>query len=244
LIYVILSLLVWFYFAVSSLIFFPIALVIFLFTALFDKQRRLLHKFTNFWASTYVWVNPLWNIEFEAKEKLQKDQTFVYVSNHQSLLDVILVHNLFVHFKWVAKDSLFKIPFVGWNLSLNDYVRLSRKDPKSHFKFLNQGGKHLDRGSSLFIFPEGTRSLDGEIHEFKDGAFLLAKKARVGVQPIVIDGAFQAVPKKGFIMNKIQTIKIRILDPIPAQELGKIKVKAIAPLVRERMTKALGEMRS
>jgi 1-acyl-sn-glycerol-3-phosphate acyltransferase len=147
-------------------------------------------------------VNPLWNIEFEAKEKLQKDQTFVYVSNHQSLLDVILVHNLFVHFKWVAKDSLFKIPFVGWNLSLNDYVRLSRKDPKSHFKFLNQGGKHLDRGSSLFIFPEGTRSLDGEIHEFKDGAFLLAKKARVGVQPIVIDGAFQAVPKKGFIMNK------------------------------------------
>jgi len=242
-IYFLISIFVWLFVGVSSLVLFPLAVILFLVTLPFDRNRRILHQFSCFWASLYVWINPLWDVQWEGKDKLNPKKAYIYVSNHQSLLDILVMFNLFTHFKWVSKDSLFQIPLIGWNMALNGYIKLRRKDPKSHLNLIKAAGKHLERGSSIFLFPEGTRSSDGEIHRFKDGAFLIAKKYRVGVQPIVIDGAYQAVPKKGFIMTHKQTIKIRVLDPIPATEISQLKVKEIAPLVKERMVSALRELR-
>jgi len=199
--YVIISLFVWTFVVITSVIFFPIALVIFLVTFPFDKRGVVLHQFSCFWGSLYVWINPLWKVTIQGKENLLKNEPVVFVSNHQSLLDIILMYSLFTHFKWVSKDILFNIPFVGWNMSLNNYIKLKRKDPKSHLSLMQQAEKHLKKGSSIFIFPEGTRSTDGEIQRFKDGSFLIAKKNRVGIQPVLIDGAYQAIPKKGFIIN-------------------------------------------
>ncbi|WP_028972819.1 lysophospholipid acyltransferase family protein [Spirochaeta cellobiosiphila] len=241
--YGILSIFVWLFVAITSIIFFPIALLIFLVTLPFDRNRRILHSFSCFWASSYVWINPLWDLHWEGKELIEKDKPFVFVSNHQSLLDIILLYNLFTHFKWVSKDSLFNIPFIGWNMSLNGYIKLRRKDPKSHLNLIKEAGKHLQRGSSIILFPEGTRSPDGDIHRFKDGAFLIAKKYRVGVQPIVLDGAYQAIPKKGLMMNHKQRINIRVLPPISAETVGQLRVKDLSIKIKEDMDSNLKEIR-
>jgi len=242
--YLIISLFVWIFVAVTSVLFFPVALIIFLITFPFDKRGVILHRFSCFWGSLYVWINPLWKVLIQGKENIRKNEPMVFVSNHQSLLDIILMYNLFTHFKWVSKDSLFRIPFVGWNMSLNNYIKLKRKDPKSHLSLMKQSEKHLQRGSSIFLFPEGTRSPDGEIHRFKDGAFLIAKKNRVGVQPVLIEGAYQAIPKKGFIMDHRQRIIIKVLPAVQAEEVKALKVKEISSQVQTDLKNGLKELRT
>lgn len=239
--YVLISLFVWLFVILSTFILFPIALVIFLATFLFDKKRYILHKYSCFWASIYVWINPLWDVEIKGREKIDPKKTYLFVSNHQSLLDIILAYTLFYHFKWVSKDTLFNIPMIGWNMSLNGYIKLRRKDPKSHLNLMKAASKNIAKGSSLFMFPEGTRSPDGEIKRFKDGAFLIAKKNKVGVAPILIVGAHNAVPKKGFVMKHRQKIVLEVQDPIEAEEVASMETKEISNRVKETLISRYAE---
>jgi 1-acyl-sn-glycerol-3-phosphate acyltransferase len=125
-----------------------------------------------------------------------------------------VLYRFFRPFKWVAKGELFRVPFVGWNMVLNDYVRVWRGDPESVRRMMDHCREHLARGSAIIIFPEGTRSRDGSMLPFKDGAFKLATEARCPLIPIAIHGSHLALPKHGFIFRQRATIRVRVLDAL------------------------------
>ncbi len=205
----------WLFLAASSIALFPVALVLWALSAPFDRRRVLQHRFTCFWASLYTWLNPAWPLRLEGREKIRADEIYVMVSNHLSFLDILVLFRLFTHFKWVSKIENFRVPFIGWNMSLNGYIKLKRGDRASVIQMLRACETTLAEGSSILMFPEGTRSPNGKLRAFKPGAFDLALRARRPILPIVIRGTAHALPKRGFVLRGRHPIHVRILDPIP-----------------------------
>src|SRR5213083_629557 len=227
------SLLFWSFITVSSLLLFPVAVIIWATTALVDRRRVVLHRFTCLWASLYTWLNPAWRVHTEGREKIRPGATYVMVANHQSFLDILVLFRLFVHFKWVSKIEMFRIPLIGWNMALNRYVRLRRGERMSITKMMEACERTLAAGSSIMMFPEGTRSPDGRLRGFKPGAFELALRTRTPLLPIVIEGTARALPKRGFVLQGRHAIRIRVLDEIPYAAFATEPVEAVTEAVRE-----------
>ena len=214
------SLLFWAFLATSSIALFPVAVLLFALTAPFDPRRRWLHRFTCFWASLYTWLNPVWRVRVEGREKIRPGVTYVMVANHQSLLDILVLFRLFAHFKWVSKIENFRVPCIGWNMSLNGYIKLRRGDRQSIGEMMSACARALDDGSSIMMFPEGTRSPDGRLRAFKHGAFTLAQGSGCPLLPVVVEGTAQALPKRGFVLQGRHRITIRVLDEIPHEKFA------------------------
>ena len=231
----------WAFIVVSSLVLFPVALLVWLLTAPFDRRLRLQHQFTCFWASLYTWLNPAWRVRVTGIEHVRPDTTYVMVANHQSLLDILVLFRLFVHFKWVAKAELFRIICIGWNMSLNRYIRLRRGDPGSIKQMMDDAERTLAEGSSLMIFPEGTRSPDGRLKAFKHGAFTLALRAHVPLLPIVVEGTSNALPKRGFILRGRHAISVRVLPEIPYASFAHESVEELTARMHALFRRELGE---
>jgi 1-acyl-sn-glycerol-3-phosphate acyltransferase len=233
--YFIITLYAWLEAFLSFIVFFPIVIVIWLITLPFDRNLKILHVLTSIWGSSFTWVNPLWDVTIYGRKKILPKQTYIMVSNHQSLLDIWVIFRLFTHFKWVSKASLFQIPIVGWTMALNQYVSVKRGNKRSHLKMIKECEKNLKNGNSLMIFPEGTRSEDGKIQHFKDGAFMLAQSVHVPIIPIVVEGTSNALPKKGFIFKGKQVITVKVLDPIPYDTFANLSTKELTDKVRAIM---------
>jgi len=240
----ILSALFWSFLVVSSIALFPIAVLIWALTVLFDRRLVLLHRFTCFWASLYTWLNPAWRVHIEGREKIAGGTAYVMVANHQSLLDILVLFRLFVHYKWVSKIENFRIPCVGWNMSLNRYIKLRRGDRESVEQMMTACEQALADGSSIMMFPEGTRSLDGRLKAFKHGAFTLAQRMRLPILPIVVQGTAAALPKRGFVLQGRHAIRIRVLDAIPYARFANESVDAVAERVRSIIAAELGPGRA
>jgi 1-acyl-sn-glycerol-3-phosphate acyltransferase len=237
----VLSLGFWIFLAVSSLLLFPIAALVWAVTAPFDRRLVALHRFTCFWASLYTWLNPAWPVQVIGREKIRPDVAYVMVANHQSLLDILVLFRLFRHFKWVSKIENFRIPFIGWNMSLNRYIKLRRGDRASIASMMQACERTLAGGSSIMMFPEGTRSMDGRLRAFKPGAFALAQRMRVPLLPIVLEGTGDALPKRGFVLQGRHEIRIRVLDEISPETFATLELEALVESVRSRFAKELGE---
>jgi 1-acyl-sn-glycerol-3-phosphate acyltransferase len=234
------STLFWIFMVVSSLVLFPVAVAIWAATVLFDRRLVLLHRFTCFWASLYTWLNPLWAVCIEGRERIAPDTTYVMVANHQSLLDILVLFRLFVHYKWVSKIENFRIPCIGWNMSMNRYVKLRRGDRESVEQMMAACEQALSTGSSIMMFPEGTRSLDGRLKVFKHGAFTLAQRMRTPILPIVVTGTAAALPKRGFVLQGRHAIRIRVLEAIPYARFANLSVEALTEHVRSAIAAELG----
>jgi 1-acyl-sn-glycerol-3-phosphate acyltransferase len=137
------SLLFWLFLVASSLLLFPVAVLIWAVTVLIDRKQVVLHRFTCFWASLYTWLNPAWRVHIEGREKIRPHVAYVMVANHQSLLDILVLFRLFVHFKWVSKIENFRVPAVGWNMSLNLYIKLRRGGRQSVERMMKIGRAHV-----------------------------------------------------------------------------------------------------
>jgi 1-acyl-sn-glycerol-3-phosphate acyltransferase len=228
----ILSGLFWLFMVASSLLLFPVALLIWAATVLVDRRLVVLHRFTCFWASLYTWLNPAWRVHIEGREKIAPGTAYVMVANHRSLLDILVLFRLFAHYKWVSKIENFRIPCVGWNMSLNRYIKLRRGDRASVEQMMQACERTLAEGSSIMMFPEGTRSSDGRLKPFKPGAFVLAQRMRAPILPIVVEGTAEALPKRGFLLQGRHAIHIRILDAIPYARFANESAEALAERVR------------
>jgi 1-acyl-sn-glycerol-3-phosphate acyltransferase len=235
------SLAFWAFITVSSALLFPIALLVWLVTVPFDRRLRVQHAFTCFWASLYTWLNPLWRVTVEGRERIRPGATYVMVANHQSFLDILVLFRLFRHFKWVSKAEMFRIPAIGWNMALNRYVKLTRGSPDSIARMMAACEAHLAAGSSIMIFPEGTRSPDGHLRAFKHGAFTLAQRARVPILPIVVDGTSNALPKHGFVLRGQHAISVRVLDEIPVERICDRPVETLVADTYALFARVLGE---
>jgi len=190
-----------------------------------------------------VFALPLWSAHFEGKSRLDPGQTYVYCVNHQLLGDILIMFGLFRHFEWVSKRDIFRMPFIGWNMTMNDYVSLVRGDKGSIAAMMKECRRHLKMGSSLMMFPESTRSPNGQIRQFKMGAFLLAKELNLPIAPIVIEGTREALPKHGLLLENRATlpVHVRILEPIPADAVP--SAEALCELARDRMVEGLATLR-
>ncbi len=220
---------------VSSLIFFVVALLIWGVTAPFDPRRHVLHLFTCFWASLYIWVFPPWSVHVTGREKFDPAKTYIIVSNHQSMVDILAAFTLFHHFKWISKAELFRIPLIGWNMSLNRYVKLQRGHKRSIREMYAACEQHLSQGSSVFLFPEGTRSATGKMREFKEGAFVLAKRHQLAILPIVINGSKNALPKDSLNFHGRTSVELEVLDEIPPESYASLTVAELTEQVREQI---------
>ena len=210
-----LSLIFWTFLTTTSALLFPVAVVIWAVTVPFDPRKRLLHLFTCFWASLYSWFNPAWPVTIEGREGIDREAAYVMVANHLSLLDILVFFRMFIHFKWVSKIENFRIPFIGWNMRLNEYIPLKRGDKESIVRMMQSCRETLAAGNSIMMFPEGTRSPDGRLRKFKTGAFEIAKDTGNPILPIVVSGTSNALPKRGFVLRGRHPIHIKVLDEIP-----------------------------
>jgi 1-acyl-sn-glycerol-3-phosphate acyltransferase len=195
---------------------------------LIDKRRNFLHTIAATWAKSIVKFNPWWTFKIFGKENLPEDGTpVVYVANHQSQADILTVFLLDRQFRWLAKDTLFKIPFLGWAMTAAGYVAVKRGDRRSHVECFRKSREHLNRGTSMLFFPEGTRSKDGSLQPFKSGAFRLASDANVAIVPMTLQGASHLLPK-GSIVPAIATVTITIHPLIPSDGKKEEELMALA----------------
>ncbi len=235
------SIFFWTFLTLTSLLLFPVALVLWVVTAPFDRRKVVLHRFTCFWASLYTWLNPVWRVSVRGREKIPDGEACVMVANHLSLLDILVLFRLFRHFKWVSKQENFRVPFIGWNMRLNDYIELKRGSRQSVLQMTRACEETLALGSSIMMFPEGTRSPSGRLRGFKTGAFEIAMKCQKPILPIVIRGTHDALPKAGFVLRGRHAIRIEVLDPIPFEHFEASGVEELTKRVRELIGARLDE---
>ena len=214
------------------ILFFP-ALAIWLITLPFDKRKVILQQYTCFWGALYTRVIPSWKVRVIDRKNFKAGVTYVVVSNHQSQLDILVAFNLFKHFKWVSKAEIFKVPFIGWNMYFNRYIKLVRGDKESIKQMLDVAEERLKEGSSIYMCPEGTRSDDGKVKPFKPGAFALAHKLKLPILPIAISGTHRALPKYSMNYHGKQNLYLKILEEIPYSKFSSQTVEETAEMVKK-----------
>ncbi|MFV1980558.1 MAG: lysophospholipid acyltransferase family protein, partial [Rhodothermia bacterium] len=189
-------------------------------------------------------VNPLWKIEVIGADKVKNPRNpYVVVSNHQSMADVVVLNHLPWEMKWLAKKELFSTPFLGWELKLAGDIPVDRKNPRDAVRSIRKALAYLSQKCSVMVFAEGSRSPDGNVRDFLDGAFRLAIDAGVPVLPVVVDGTFDCLPKKSWKFGKATEIRIEVLDPIDTSEMARGDIGALRELVRGAIISRLSEMR-
>jgi len=242
-IYFPINFLFWAFFILSSLVLFFGALLIWALTYFFDPNRRVLQKYSCFWSSLYIWFNPFWSVTVIGRENVDPKKAYVMVSNHQSLMDILVLFRTFFHFKWVSKKSMFKAPLLGWNMRLNGYVPIERGDEASRERCMDLCRRWIKKGSSVLFFPEGTRSPDGALRPFKLGAFCLALQSGADILPMVIRGSGEAVPKHSILLTRKTKMSIEVLPPILIKNFtGPLAEEAqrLAEMVYRQIQAALG----
>jgi len=236
------SILAWMTMAITSLIITPFFLLVWVCTFWWDQRRLAAHMMGTFWAWHYQSLIPFWKLKIEGREKISWKRPVVMVANHRSLVDILALYKIRRPFKWTSKDENFKLPFIGMVLSLTNSVRIKRESMRSGAQFLSQAETEMKKGSSILLFPEGTRSRTLEMRPFKEGAFLLAKKMGCGVIPIVHIGSELTFDRGSWVLKGKTTIHIRVLDEIPAEEVKRLDVKMLIKIVRLRMVDGIEEL--
>jgi 1-acyl-sn-glycerol-3-phosphate acyltransferase len=210
----------------------------------FDTKKRVTHYYTVLWTRLYLTINPGWKIQVQGRDRINTAKPYIIVSNHQSIIDVALLLQLRINFKWVSRVELARFPFVGWVIWLNDHILVRRGDKRSIVQMAEACKKNLMDGISVFMFPEGTRTTTGEIQAFKEGAFILAKETGVAILPIVLDGASRALPKRGFWFRVNQVFTIRVMEEITSDSHNWPDHMQLLDFTRNEMVRELQSLRS
>lgn len=191
-------------------------------TLLFPKFYRKLNHYRA-WAKRLLWVAGV-SVKVSGLEYLEKERTYVFIANHSSYFDIPAVFVAIPKLlRIMYKKELERIPFFGWYLKKSDFIPIVREESITARKSLLEALELIRENVSVLLFPEGTRSKDGKLGEFKRGAFLLASKAGKAIVPVAIVGAYRLLPK-GKIFFRSGEISVKIGTPI---ELGEEQDKTL-----------------
>lgn len=203
----------------------------------FDRRRFIVHKLSKWWTyNCFSLINPFWKTISTGKELVDKNKTYIIVSNHQSLMDIGFMYYVPCVFKWISKREVLSIPIIGQMLYIHGDILIKRGTRKSAKEMLNKSRRWLKCGASIAIFPEGTRTKDGQVHSFKEGAFLLAKQTKTPILPVVLDGAFAVLPKNGILLKMKHRFHVKILPEISVQEIESTSIKDMTFKVQTLIT--------
>lgn len=186
----------------------------------FSRTGNVAHLLARAWANSILWVSRV-RVTIRGAEKLDPGRSYIYMPNHQSNADIpLLLGRLPVQFRWLAKAELFRIPLFGRAMRGVGYISIDRSNRKSAFESLARAAKTIREGTSVLIFPEGTRSREGGLLPFKKGGFVLAVDSGVPIVPIVIHGTRDIIPK-GHFMIRPAPVTMQILDPVETTDFSR-----------------------
>ena len=234
----------WIWFAVITLI--VIWLPLLSLIRLFDPDP--VHYRTGRWfrrlGAAMCRVNPQWRIHISGHEAIVNPRKpYVIVSNHQSHADIPILSNLPWEMKWIGKKELFSLPIIGLMMKLAGDIPVDRSDRRSGAKMLLTSMKYLEQKCSVMFFPEGTRSPDGRVGKFNDGAFHLAIKAQVSMLPIAIEGSYGCLPKKSWKFGKPSDVYVRVLPEIETKGMKTAHVGELGLKVRRTLIDQVASIR-
>jgi len=208
--------------------------------ALFSRNGNFPHLIARIWARSILKVAYI-PVRVEGIENLNTDDSVILMPNHQSNFDIpVLLGCLPVQFRWLAKAELFKIPIFGRGMRGCGYISIDRSNRKLAFQSLAEAAQKIRNGVSVLIFPEGTRSWDGEIQAFKKGGFVLSVDAGVPIVPIIITGTGAVMPK-GRMLIRRQAVGMQILAPIATSDYTRKTKDELMGIVKDTMCKAYKE---
>jgi 1-acyl-sn-glycerol-3-phosphate acyltransferase len=237
------SLFVWFFSVLFVILMFPLTFLIWSFNYPFDRECIIVHWWLNFQGIVLTRFNLLWKLKIEGREKAKKDETYVIISNHQSILDILLITCLRLRLRWISKIENFRIPILNWSMKMAKYIPIDRGNPESKAVMMEEAIRSLKQGISIMMFPEGTRSKDCTIQDFKKGAFEMALSTKKPILPVIIDGTGKVLPKKGIIFSGGYLLRVNVLDPVYPESFGITDPEELASKFRKIMETALNEMR-
>lgn len=188
----------------------------------------------HFWG----WLITTWSgvsVKVEGLERLDCSKPYIFVANHQSQFDIFVLDGfLDIDFRWLAKKELFRLPFFGWAMLLAGSIPVDRSHGRKALKSLDEAANRIAAGASVVIFPEGTRSPDGQLQPFKAGAMQLAIKSGVELVPMAISGTYEVLPK-GKILARPGKVVIRLGMPVDSREFSSKEKQALAELLHDRV---------
>ncbi len=222
---------------------FVLSIIVLAVTYPFDKSRRWVHECSRWICGLLYGVPPFIRRTIDGVENIDKNKAYVMVLNHNSGFDIFAAYKIPLNFRWVSKREVFRVPFMGPLLTIHGDIPIERGNASEAMaKMLRLGKLWLSRGVSVAIFPEGTRSKTGQINRFKAGAFNLAKEAEVEILPIVMTGTNEFF-RKGWLVNWRNRVGIRVLPPVPVEQIRAMEVKELMQQTQERMVEALAQLR-
>lgn len=231
------------YIIYQYLIAFPLIIVVTLFTAIFTilcfpwKNGKAPRAVQVFWSRSVLWFL-LIPIKVTGQENVDPKQSYVFVANHQSFLDVFAVYGwLPNNFKWLMKKEIRKVPFVGTACAVAGHIFVDRSNPRAALQSMDHIKKELVDGISTVIFPEGTRTKTGEMGRFKQGAFKIAMDMGLPVVPLSLNGFFKAMPSGQAFANPHARVSLHIGEPIDISQFS--DVNEAMEYVREQIANGL-----
>ena len=208
-----------------------------------DPAHRTTGRLFRWVGKLMTTVNPVWQVRIDGVAAQELNHPYVVVCNHQSMADIPIVCCLPWEMKWIAKAELFKIPVLGWLLYLAGDMHVDRRDKSSRARVVVSARQYLRDRCSVMFFPEGTRSRDGRLRGFSDGAFRLAIAAEVPVLPLVVDGTRGALPKHSWKFSPAE-IRLRVLDPVNTTGLKTEDTAALRDRVHAVIARQLDDWRA
>lgn len=191
-----------------------------------------------------TYVNPFWKVTVDGAFPDDPRHPYVVVGNHFSQADPPIIARVPWEMKWVAKKELFDLPLAGWLLRLSGDISVDRGSKKSRAQVLTTARDYLAKRCSVMFFPEGTRSRDGRVHRFSDGAFRLAIEEEVPILPIALDGTHEALPKHSIWFDPTpEPIRVRVLDPVETDGYRPDQARALQRHVRARIIRQIADWR-
>ena len=184
-------------------------------------------------------VNPFWSFRVVDEVRPDPRRPYVFVANHQSNADPFLVAKVPWEMKWLSKKSIFDIPLLGWMMHVAGDVELERGDKESARRAMGEMRERLDRKLSVIIFPEGTRSRDGSVGPFREGAFRLAIEGGVDVVPLAVAGTANSLPKGSLVFREKTAATVTVLPPVSTKGLTLEDAPALAERVRDQIARAI-----
>lgn len=233
------SLWVWFSASLIVLVWVPWMALVYSVTATRDPGRYVVGRWFRRAAVLVSTLNPLWRFRTTGVRIHDPRRPYVAVSNHESFADIFLLSHLPWEMKWLSKEAIFKIPLMGWMMRMAGDIAVRRGDATSRSDALLACRDRLRKGVSVMIMPEGTRSSDGQVQKFHDGAFRLAVETGCPILPIAVAGTRAALAKGSWVFGRATAIA-RVLPPVETTGMTLDDV----PALRERVRMMISEARA
>ena len=231
----------WFALVVIIIVWFPLVTITWLVTAPFDKGRYAAGYLFRKLTVAHQILTPMWKFHTSGDLPRDKRRPYVVVANHESFVDILLISHLPIEMKWLSKETFFKFPLVGWMMRMAGDVKVVRGDRTSGAAAMKACHDRLAKRVSVMIFPEGTRSAEGSLGQFKDGAFRLAVESGAPILPLVVHGTRTALRKHDWRLGDSRA-EVRVLAPVSTEGLTEADVPALRERVRTLIADELAVM--